>query len=105
MLTESVTILRPAEPVFPTMGDPTAQTSISVDGCVFWPTTSSEIVTGQDTVTWDAEITMPPGTDIRPTDEVVHHGTTYLVVGRPSHFRSPFTGTRVLSLQLKAQTG
>lgn len=104
--TETLTIIRPDPPVFPTMGNAPTTTSTVVCGCTSWPTQTSELVFGQDTVTWDREAVFPIETDIRATDQVVRHGVTYRVVGQPQHWKSPFTGRRPgIVVQLKAATG
>lgn len=104
---ESVSIVRGEAPVFPTMGDAPATASTTViDGCAIWPTVTTEIVTGQDTVTWDLECLLPPDTDILPTDRVLFDGETYDVVGRPMRWRSPITGRKPgIQVNLKSQTG
>lgn len=62
-----------------------------VDGCVVWPTSSTEQVGLQDTVTSDITVLMPPGTDVLATDQVVVAGVPYEVAARPEVFSSPFT--------------
>lgn len=104
--TETLTIIRPDAPVFPTMGDAPTTTSTDVSGCISWPTATSELVFGQDTVIWDREAVFPAGTDIKATDQVERLGVIYDVSGRPQHWESPFTGSRPgIVVQLKSATG
>lgn len=102
-----VTVTRQAAPVFPTMGDaPAVATTTDIDNCAIWPTTTAELVSGQDTVTWDLTLVVPEGTDILATDKVTFDSTVYEIVGQPQDWRSPFTGsTPGIVVQLKAGTG
>lgn len=104
---ETVTILRMAPPVFPTLGNKTTPAVAStIDGCAFWPTTTAELIFGQDTVTWDASALLPPDTDIEATDQVQVRGQLYDVVGQPQFWRNNFTGREPGYLvQLKAASG
>lgn len=104
---ETVTIVRRVAPVFPTMGDaPAVATSTVIDNCAVWPTTTAELVNGQDTVTWQLELVVPEGTDILPTDQVAYKGVTYDIDGRPQDWHSPFTGSKPgIVVNLKTATG
>lgn len=113
---ETVTILRRGPSVYPTMGDKADPTiCFKVSGCSLWPNTVTEKVSsqtnvekidGQFTVLWGLTVFMPPGTDIRPTDQVVARGETYQVNGKPSIWNSPSTGHRAgIEVQLKAASG
>lgn len=75
-------------------------------GCAVWPMTSSEVITGQDTVTWDYTVLMPADTDVLSTDVVVCRGTRYAVTGMPGSYASPLTGTSAgLEVHLTTATG
>lgn len=104
---ETITIVRLAPPTFPTMGDaPAVATSTDIDNCAVWPTQTTELIVGQDTVTWDLDLVVPFGTDVRSDDQVEYEGVTYDIVGRPQPWRSPFTGsTPGTVINLKSSTG
>lgn len=92
MITETVTRLRAAGR--DRNGDPTGDPSeVNIEGCVIWPTGSSEQTFQQDTVTSDYQVLMPPGTDVLPTDQIRWDGVVYDVDGEPGRYRNPFTGT------------
>lgn len=104
---QTVTVLRRAAPVFPTMGDyPAPDSSTDVKGCAIWPTTSTETVNGQDTVVWGLTVLLPVGTDVLATDQVAFKGITYDVNGQPFTWHSPMTGHEPgVEVQLRAATG
>lgn len=77
-----------------------------VDLCGFDPGLSSEIVGGQDTVTTQPTLYMPPGSVAGHVDTVTVRGVTYDVDGEPTVWRSPFTGwTPGVVVKLKSVTG
>lgn len=109
-------IVRPMPGDFPRMGDgPTDFRRFAVAGCMTYPNTVTETVsrkTGteqineQDTVSFGLTVLMPPGTDIRASDQVEVDGTLYDVNGQPSKWSSPSTGHRsCIEVQLKGGTG
>lgn len=65
-----------------------------VAGCAVWPTGSTEQIQGQDQTNDRLTVLAPYGTLILPTDQVKVYGLVYEVVGLPSAWRSPLTGTR-----------
>jgi len=113
---ETVTRLRHADPVFPTMGDVTPVIDeLDIDGCSVWPNTVTEKVTsargavtldGQFTVLAGLTVFVPPGSDIIPRDQLRVRGIVYQVNGEPSVWNSPSTGRRAgIEVQLKSATG
>jgi hypothetical protein len=65
-------------------GDPLAGTGgqWDVDGCLFAPGPSTEVIAGANTVDSDGTIYGPPGMDVQPADRIVVRGDSYSVVGR-----------------------
>lgn len=113
---ETVTIVRPTPPTFPTMGDPTPTLiRIKVPGCLIYPNTVSEVVSrktgtevifGQETVVFGLTCLMPYGTDVHSTDQVEARGALYDVNGEPSKWKSPSTGHKSsVEVQLKGASG
>lgn len=102
---QTVTILRDAPK--DRFGDPTGDPDATeVDGCVVWPTSSTEQTGLQDTVTSDLTVLMPIGTGVLATDRVVVGATTYDVAGAPEQFVSPFSGLNPgVVVALKRTTG
>ena len=104
----TVTIVRTPEPELPSFGDVTGEPeTFEVDQCVLWPTSTQEILAaGQDTVIWDMNCFMPPGTDICSGDKVQVGETVYDVWGHPQRWESQLAGRRAgVEVQLKAATG
>lgn len=84
----TVTVIQPAGR--DGWGDTQAgDTETDVPGCFWQPRTTSERTTGQDTVTVNPWVSMPPSTDIRPTSRVRFEGVTYEVVGAPALHHTP----------------
>lgn len=106
--TVTVTVIRPDDPSFPTMGDRPATTSTDIAGCHLFPTrTGKEGPTfDSDTVSVDAVVVAPIGSDVKVTDQVQIAGKTYDVANSPYELQSPFTGTdRGLAIPLRTWTG
>lgn len=103
---DTLVIWRRPAVTFPTMGDqPAAAVSSTVLGA-FWSTTSTELVSGQDTVTWDASALLPYGTDVLATDQIEARGALYDVVGQPFAWKSNLTGKETgVQVQLKVASG
>jgi hypothetical protein len=70
-------------------GDP-----VSLAGCVWWPDGSSEEFDRRDEVTTTSTLSVPFGSDIRPTDEITLTGddTVWQVNGSNEPYANPFTG-------------
>lgn len=103
--TVSVTVVRTVVDAF---GDFVSQSTHSIGGCAVFPTrTGTEIQNpGQDTVSVDAVIVAPIGSDVLVTDQVQMNDTTYQVSNTPYELQSPFTGTdKGLAIPLRASTG
>lgn len=76
-------------------GGVVVDSEVPVDGCVWWPGTSSEELENRDEVTAQSTLSMPYGTDVRPSDEVVlPDGTIWQVNGQPQPYQNPFTACR-----------
>jgi hypothetical protein len=79
-----------------------------VDGCVVWPTGSTELVQGQDQVTAGLTVLVPPSAPIKVTaiSKATVRGDDYEVTGTPDDWRSPFTRRRPgLQVRLTRITG
>lgn len=108
MIGETVIILRPGTPTRDSHGNdvdgPDVETP--VDGCVVWPTGSTEKIQGQDQTSDQLSASLPYGTDVRFTDRMVVRGFTYRVTGLPNSWASPFTGHRAgIEVRLERITG
>ena len=65
-------------------------TSTTVTGCHVQPLSSSTAWTDlAQSVTTDALLFLPPGTDIQPDDRIEHDGVLYAVQGAPKAWKSP----------------
>lgn len=80
----------------------TAETLLNVP---VWPSSSAEVVQGQDMVTSDLTAVLPAGTDISSIDSVQVYGNKYEVVGEPGRYLNSFSGTALVETQLKRVTG
>ncbi len=85
---EDITIVRPAP--LDKFGDPipdSASTETVSSGWLFAPGGSTELLDGQNSVDWDAQLyRLGPdgGEDIQPSDQVRVRGELFEVVGRPA---------------------
>lgn len=94
-LGETVVFLRRTETGRDGHGNPVwSITEHPAEGCAVWPTGSTEQVQGQDQTSERLTVLAPYGTRILSTDQVKVYGLVYEVVGLPSAWRSPLTGTR-----------
>ena len=72
----------------------------------FNPGTSAELVQGQDVVTTQPTVFLPPGTDVSAIDAVDVAGQRFEVDGDPKDWRNPFTGwTPGVEVKLRRVTG
>lgn len=62
---------------------------------------TTETVAGRDQVVADYGFMMPPGTDVRPYDRLVHLGRTFEVVGLPAPAIKPGAGEQFRSVKAK----
>lgn len=101
---ETITVSRQTEN---NRGDWSVGLTFDVDGCAIWPTTGTTTVAGgMDVVVFGLTVLMPPGSDVLATDTILARGNQYNVIGEPSLFQSPLTGTQSgIEVQLKARTG
>ena len=100
---ETVTVTRQTQAKH---GDRTNGVAHDVDGCVVWPSTTTEVTGTQDTVTWDWVVLMPPESDVLATDKVTVRDITYDVVGEPSLYKSPLTGMQSgIEVRIQSITG
>jgi hypothetical protein len=84
----TVTVIQPASR--DSWGDTaTGDAETDVAGCFWQPRSSSEATGGQDTVTTDAWVSMPPTADIRPTSRVRFEDVVYEVQGKPALHHTP----------------
>lgn len=97
---ETVVIVRP--PGKDKFGDPLPgePARIPVQGCLFAPGPSVENLAGANQVEADGTVYAPPGTDVRPTDQVLVRGDLYEVDGKPRDW-----GTSGVVIVLKLVTG
>jgi hypothetical protein len=93
-------------------GDPLGdQDPVEVAGCVSWPEDGNgsggdEQSDRRATVTAGRVLMLPPGTATAPSDRWSRGGVVYEQVGGEGTYGpSPFTGTQVLTVQLKRVTG
>lgn len=93
---EPATILRAGPSTYDDYGNsvPGPDTETVVDGCGFGPGSTNEQYQGQDVLTIDANLYMPPGTDVVYTDRIRFRDVEYTIYGQPADFRSPLTGRR-----------
>ena len=64
-------------------------TQTPVSGCFWQPVSTDEQLDAADTVTVVARVFMPPGTDIRATDQLEFEGRRYAIDGRPELHHNP----------------
>jgi hypothetical protein len=84
----TVTVIQPASR--DNWGDTQpGDTEIDVKGCFWQPRTTSERTTGQDTVTINPWVNMPPSAPILETSRVRFEGVTYEVDGEPALHHTP----------------
>lgn len=80
-------------------------TDTTVPG-VFKPGTSVELVQGQDLLTVQPSVYLPPGSVVSAVDVVLVGGVAYEVDGSPNEWDSPFTGWRAgVEVKLRRVTG
>ena len=80
-------------------------TTTTVTGA-FNPGTSSELVQGQDVVTTQPSVYLPPDADVAAVDAVQVGGVQYEVDGLPALWVNPWTGWRAgLEVRLRRVTG
>jgi hypothetical protein len=72
----------------PLDGDP-----VVVGGCSIWPRTSTENADKGVVVISGLNVFVPPGNEIRPTDQITARGETYDVEGEPGLY---VRGTRAV---------
>jgi hypothetical protein len=107
---ETVTITRYGTDRY---GDRVQLSTHTLTRCAFAPRArAAGFRTGEDTdraqaVTSDAELYVPTGSDIAPTDTVIlADGTTWEVTGRPERWTDPFSGQPVgVVVALNRMTG
>jgi hypothetical protein len=106
---ETVTVIEQAVTGQDALGnDVLGDVETDVGGAVVWPTGSSELVQGQDTVTADLNVLVPPTAPVQVTAtcRMRVRGEVYEVTGTPGDWRSPFTRRRPgLLVQLTRITG
>ena len=106
--TETLTRLRGTRDRF---GDPTPGSEQDIDGCVVWPrdanaSGSNEHLDGRDTVIVGYSALLPPGTDVKATDQIRWRGSVYDVIGEPGVYTTPFSGTDPgVTISLQRVTG
>lgn len=65
-----------------------------VEGCVVWPTGSTEETQGQDQTSDHLTVLAPYGTDVTAYERASVRGLLYEVLGVPAQWASPFTATK-----------
>ncbi|HET6869849.1 MAG TPA: hypothetical protein VFH80_28305 [Solirubrobacteraceae bacterium] len=94
---ETVTRLRATAGVDPYSGatlghDWTSPASLDIKGCAVWPLSSVDVAAlDRDETATDLQVAFPAHSDVLAGDRVVIRGLTYVVVGDPFDFQSPFT--------------
>ena len=69
--------------------DPEHAATHIIERCDFQPAAGQELTDRRDTLGGGGLLLLPPGSDINGTDEVVIHGESYAVQGRPQVWASP----------------
>jgi hypothetical protein len=88
------------------LGNDTWTTTTSTVSGAFNPGTSVELVQGEDILTTQPTVMLPPGTLVEAIDAVQVDGLTYEVDGSPNSPVNPFTGWRPgVVVKLKRVTG
>lgn len=79
----TIAVIRP--PAKDTFGDPLPGPAVEVlvPGCLFAPGATTENLVAAMQVNADATVYAPPGTDVRPADQVRVRGDVYDVAGKP----------------------
>ena len=88
---QTVTIIRPGTKIQrgSEVPDWDNATSFDVGGCSVQPASTSLSQDGRVLGIFDGETCyMPPGTDVREGDRIVHDGNTYTVNGTPRRWQS-----------------
>lgn len=99
----TVTVINPAGR--DTWGDTRpGGTETPVPGCFWQPRSSSEQTGGQDTVTVDAWVSIPPSAPISATSQIKFRGVVYDVHGEPALHHTP-AGPHHYEVELKQVKG
>lgn len=88
-------------------GDPTsAEPDLLIRGCVIVPRgIGGELNQNAHTVISGLQVFCPPGTDLRPTDEVTARGARYEVDGEPADYRSAAGQRKTVMVNLRRVQG
>lgn len=100
---ETVTVTRQTVNAY---GDHSDGATHTVPDCAVWPSVTTEVIQGQDTVVYGLTVLMPAGSDVLSTDTLTVRGVVYRVTGQPNLYTSPLTGTTSgVEVMLQAATG
>jgi hypothetical protein len=101
-----ITLVKRVKGVPDALGNDTWMTVQTAASGVFNPGGSAELVQGQDLLTVQPTVYLPPATDISAVDAVIVFGDTYEVDGRPNRWQSPFSAwSPGVEVKLKRVTG
>lgn len=102
----SITLLTRTKGAPDAYGNDTWTTTSSTVRGAFNPGASSEAVQGQDLLTVQPAVYLPPGTVVAAVDAVQVDGLTYEVDGNPNAWTNPFTAHDFgVEVRLKRVTG
>lgn len=92
---ETVTVLRRSTSGRDAHGNEVfAWSETDVEGCIVWPTGSTEQTEARDTASDQITVSFPYGTDATHVSRMRVRGLLYDVDGTPNVWSSPFTGWR-----------
>jgi hypothetical protein len=103
---QPITLIRRTKGAPDSWGNDTWTTTSTVVSGGFNPGNSVELVQGQDLLTTQPTVMLPPGTPVAAIDAVQVDGLTYEVDGSPNSPINPFTGWAPgVVVKLKRVTG
>jgi hypothetical protein len=103
---QAITLIRRVKAAPDAFGNDTWTTATSTVSGAFNPGTSVELVQGEDVLTTQPTVMLPPGTQVAAVDAVQVDGDIYEVDGSPNAPVNPFTGWAPgVVVKLKRVTG
>jgi hypothetical protein len=101
-----ITLVKRAKAAPDALGNDTWTTTDVVTSGAFNPGSSAELVQGQDLLTQQPTVYLPPDVDLTAVDAVVVYGEQFEVDGAPKRWVNPFTGWNPgVEVKLKRVTG
>jgi hypothetical protein len=89
---QPITLIRRVKAALDAFGNDTWTTTTATVSGAFNPGTSVELVQGEDLLTTQPTVMLPPGTQVNALDAVQVDGLVYEVDGSPNSPVNPFTG-------------